>query len=85
MMHFKGCQTFFGILCWFICVYYLFLQNKQIILVIMTKKTLKNIRLCCFVAMAFCLFWAVSMVVNFAVHIFGNNAVLHPIDWSQNT
>ena len=51
----------------------------------MTNKTLKNIRLCCFVAMAFCLFWAVSMVVNFAVHIFGNNAVLHPIDWSQNT
>lgn len=51
----------------------------------MTNKTLKNIRLCCFAAMAFCLFWAVSMVVNFAVHIFGNNAVLHPIDWSQNT
>lgn len=51
----------------------------------MTNKTSKNIRICCFVALAFCLFWAVSMVANFIVNVFGNNAVIHPVDWSQNT
>ena len=50
----------------------------------MTKKTIKNIRICCFVALAFCLVWAVSMSVNFIVNLFGNNATLHPVDWSQN-
>jgi len=51
----------------------------------MTKKTSKNIRICCFVALVFCLIWAVSMVTNFIFSIFGNTAVFHPIDWSQNT
>ena len=51
----------------------------------MTIKTSKNIRICCFVALAFCLVWAVSMVANFIVNVFGNAASSHPIDWSQNT
>ena len=51
----------------------------------MTKKTSKNIRLCCFMALAFCLVWAVSMVVNFTASLFGTNAALHPIDWTKNT
>lgn len=51
----------------------------------MTKKTSKNIRICCFVALAFCLVWAVSMVANFVVNVFGNTATSHPVDWSQNT
>ena len=51
----------------------------------MTNKTSKNIRICCFVALVFCLIWAVSMVTNFIFSIFGNTAVFHPIDWSQNT
>lgn len=84
-MRFEGCRIIFGILCRFIRVYCLFLQNKQEIQVIMTKKTIKNIRICCFVALAFCLVWAVSMAVNFIVNVFGNNAALHPVDWSQNT
>jgi len=49
----------------------------------MTSKTLKNIRICCFVALAFCLVWAISMVANFIVNVFGKT--VHPIDWSQNT
>ena len=75
----------FGILFQFIFVYYLILQNKQKIQEIMTIKTLKNIRICCFVALAFCLVWAVSIVANFIVNVFGNAASSHPIDWSQNT
>ena len=51
----------------------------------MTNKTSKNIRICCFVALAFCFIWAVSMVVNFIVNVFGNTASFHPIYWSQNT
>ena len=49
----------------------------------MTNKTSKNIRICCFVALAFCLVWAISMVANFIVNVFGKT--VHPIDWSQNT
>ena len=51
----------------------------------MKDKTQKNIRLCCFIALAFCLVWAVSMVVNFTANLFGTNAALHPIDWTKNT
>ncbi len=48
----------------------------------MTKKTSKNIRLCCFMALAFCLVWAVSMVVFF-ISVFSSNASSHPVDWSN--
>ncbi len=51
----------------------------------MNQKTWKCIHICCFVALAFCLVWAVSMVANFIVNVFGNAASSHPIDWSQNT
>lgn len=51
----------------------------------MNQKTWKGIRICCIVALAFCLVWAVSMVANFIVNVFGNAASSHPIDWSQNT
>ena len=50
----------------------------------MTKKTSKNIRICGFVALAFCLVWAVSLVVNITSNMFGSYASAHPIDWSKN-
>ena len=51
----------------------------------MKQKTWKGIRICSYVALAFCLVWAVSMVANFVVNVFGNTATSHPVDWSQNT
>ena len=42
----------------------------------MTNKTLKNIRICCYVAIVFCLVWAISSVIN-TVSSFSS----HPIDW----
>ena len=51
----------------------------------MTNKTSKNIRVCCFVALAFCLVWAVSLVVNLTSNMFGSYASIHPIDWSKCT
>ena len=74
----------FGILFQFIFVYYLILQNKQKYYVIMTNKTSKNIRICCFVALAFCLVWAISTVFDITSNIFGDYASARPIDWSKN-
>ena len=50
----------------------------------MTKKTIKNIRICCFVALASCLVWAISTIADFII-LFGSYASSHPVDWSQNT
>ena len=50
----------------------------------MTSKTLKNIRICCFVALASCLVWAVSTLAD-SINLFGSYASSHPVDWSQNT
>lgn len=51
----------------------------------MKDKTLKNIKLCCYIALALCLVWAAITVVNFVGNLFGPNASAHPIDWSKNT
>ena len=51
----------------------------------MVNKTLKNIRLCCYVALAFCVIWMVSMVFTLYVNMFGNHASSQPIDWSIHT
>ena len=51
----------------------------------MTNKTSKNIRICCFVALAVCLVWAVSLAVNTTSIMFGSYASTHPIDWAKNT
>ena len=51
----------------------------------MTKKTLKNIRLCCFVALAFCFVLIVSMALFLFANIFGRHASSPPIEWSINT
>ena len=50
----------------------------------MTNKTSKNIRICGFVALAFCLVWAISIVLNITSNMFGGYASDHPIDWSKN-
>lgn len=51
----------------------------------MTNKTSKNIRICCFIALAFCLVWTVSVLVNLSSNMIGRHASIHPIDWSYNT
>jgi len=51
----------------------------------MVNKTLKNIRLCCYVALIFCVIWMALMVVTLYVNMFGNNASSQPIDWSIHT
>ena len=50
----------------------------------MTNKTSKNIRICCFVALASCLVCAVSTLAD-SINLFGSYASSHPVDWSQNT
>ena len=51
----------------------------------MKDKTLKNIYLCCYIALVFCAVWAVSTVYNFCVIFLGNYASNHPVDWLANT
>ncbi|MDO5316825.1 MAG: hypothetical protein Q4F82_12105 [bacterium] len=51
----------------------------------MTNKTSRNIKICSYVALAFCVVWAVSDIANFVAFIFGGNASSHSIDWSQKT
>lgn len=46
----------------------------------MTNKTSRNIRVCCYVALFFCLVWVISMVIN-AIFLFSSK----PIDWSNGT
>jgi len=66
-------------------LYYLILQDKQKIPIVMTNKTSKNIKVCCYVALAFCVIWAVSEITNFVAFMFGDGASSYPIDWSQQT
>lgn len=47
----------------------------------MTNKTFKNIRICCYVALLFCLIWA----FDFAAIMFSDFATSNPVDWSVNT
>ena len=51
----------------------------------MKDRTLRNIYLCCYIALAFCIIWAASSVINFTNIMFGKYASSHPIDWSVNT
>ena len=51
----------------------------------MKDKTLKNIRLCCCFALAFCIVWAVYMLYYFFAVILGCSASAYSIDWSVNT
>lgn len=51
----------------------------------MTNKTFKNIRICCYVALAFCFVWAGLMVNYLVIDLFVDGVLPHPIDWSQNT
>ena len=46
----------------------------------MTNKTSRNIHVCCYVALFFCLVWVISMVIN-AIFLFSSK----PIDWSNGT
>ena len=48
----------------------------------MKDKTMKNIRLCCYVAIMFCAIW-IAIVANYIISdLRGPNL---PIDWSQHT
>ena len=62
-----------------------FCDTIQYKLLIMKEKTLKNIKLCCYIALAFCLVWAILMTYNLIANMFGDNASSHPVDWSVHT
>lgn len=53
----------------------------------MKDKTLKNIKICCYIALAFCLVWVISNVINinFTLGLVGVKASSHSINWSENT
>ena len=51
----------------------------------MKDKTMKNIRICCYVALAFCLVWAGLMVNYLIIDLFVDGVLPRPVDWSQNT
>jgi hypothetical protein len=53
----------------------------------MKDKTLKNIKICCYVALAFCLVWVISNIItiNFTLGMVGVKASSHSINWSENT
>ena len=50
----------------------------------MKNRTLKNIRLCCYLALAFCIIWLGYMVYYFIAVVLGCDTDTHPIDWSVN-
>lgn len=52
-----------------------------ILIISMKDKTIRNIRLCSYTALAFCAIWAILMVVHFVL-LFGGN---ESIDWSKNS
>ena len=47
----------------------------------MKDKTIRNIRLCSYTALAFCAIWAILMVAHYIL-LFGGN---ESIDWSKNS
>ena len=51
----------------------------------MKDKTLKNIKICCYIALAFCFVWAGLMVNYLIADILGYGPWPKPVDWSQNT
>ena len=51
----------------------------------MKDKTIKNIRICCYVALAFCVLWIVVMVNYLIADILGYGPWPKAVDWSQNT
>lgn len=50
----------------------------------MKDKTFKNIRLCCYVALAFCALWIVVMVNYLLANVLGYGPWPKSIDWSQH-
>jgi hypothetical protein len=51
----------------------------------MKDKTIKNIRICCYVALVFCALWIVVMVNYLIADILGYGPWPKAVDWSQNT
>ena len=51
----------------------------------MKDKTIKNIRICCYVALVFCALWVVVMVNYLIADILGYGPWPKAVDWSQNT
>lgn len=50
----------------------------------MKDKTFKNIRLCCYVALAFCALWIVVMVNYLLANVLGYGPWPKSVDWSQH-
>ena len=50
----------------------------------MKDKTIKNIRICCYVALAFCVLWIVVMVNYLIADVLGYGPWPKAVDWSQN-
>ena len=50
----------------------------------MKDKTFKNIRICCYAALAFCVVWAGLMVNYLIIELIVDGILPHPVDWSQN-
>ena len=50
----------------------------------MKDKTIKNIRICCYVALLFCALWVAIMVNYLIADILGYGPWPKPVDWSQN-
>ena len=51
----------------------------------MKDKTIKNIRICCYVALAFCVLWIVVMVNYLIADVLGYGPWPKAVDWLQNT
>ena len=51
----------------------------------MKDKTIKNIRICCYVALAFCVLWIVVMVNYLIADVLGYGPWPKAVDWSQHT
>lgn len=51
----------------------------------MKDKTLKNIRSCCYFALAFCVIWAGVTVRYLIADVLGYDSWARPIDWSEST
>ena len=56
-----------------------------LLIIIMKDKTLKNIRLCCYIALIFCIIWAGLVAKYLIIDVFGCSASPHSVDWSVNS
>ena len=51
----------------------------------MKDKTLRNIKICCYIALASCFVWACLMVRFLIIDLFKDGMLSHSVNWSENT